>query len=63
MTRLAEQTGIPLAAMLFVGDRLDENGNDYPVLAMGVRCLAVTGWPDTAAKLDELMPQLPLLTP
>ncbi len=63
MTRLAEQTGIPLDEMLFVGDRLDENGNDYPVLAMGVRCLAVTGWEDTAAQLAELIPGLPLPTP
>ena len=60
MTRLAEQTGIALDDMLFVGDRLDEHGNDYPVLAMGVRCVAVTGWQDTAAKLNELIPQLPL---
>lgn len=60
MTRLAEQTGIPLDDMLFVGDRLDEHGNDYPVLAMGVTCHAVTGWEDTIAFLDELIPTLPL---
>jgi HAD superfamily hydrolase (TIGR01484 family) len=59
MTRLAEQTGIPLDDMLFVGDRLDEHGNDYPVLAMGVTCHAVTGWKDTADYLDELIPTLP----
>lgn len=59
MTRLAEVTGIPLDDMLFVGDRLDEHGNDYPVLAMGVTCHAVEGWPDTAAFLDELIPTLP----
>lgn len=59
MRKLAEQTGIPLEDMLFVGDRLDENGNDYPVLAMGVECHAVEGWEDTAAFLDELIPTLP----
>lgn len=58
MTKLAEVTGIPLDDMLFVGDRLDEHGNDYPVLAMGVRCHAVEGWHDTAAFLDELIPTL-----
>jgi phosphomannomutase len=58
MTRLAEQTGIPLADMLFVGDRLDPDGNDYPVLALGVACHAVTGWEDTAAYLDALIPTL-----
>lgn len=59
MARLAEHTGIPLADMLFVGDRLDEHGNDYPVLAMGVACHAVEGWEDTAAFLDALIPTLP----
>ncbi|MDT3315406.1 HAD-IIB family hydrolase [Microbacterium sp. KSW4-11] len=59
MRKLAEQTGIPLDDMLFVGDRLDEHGNDYPVLAMGVTCHAVEGWEDTAAYLDGLIPTLP----
>ncbi|QAY58796.1 HAD-IIB family hydrolase [Microbacterium protaetiae] len=59
MRQLAEQTGIPLDDMLFVGDRLDPDGNDYPVLALGVPCHAVTGWEDTAAFLDGLIPALP----
>lgn len=60
MRRLAEETGIDLDDMLFVGDRLDEHGNDYPVLAMGVTCHAVEGWEQTAAFLDELLPTLPV---
>jgi phosphomannomutase len=59
MQQLAEQTGIPLADMLFVGDRLDPDGNDYPVLALGVPCHAVTGWEETAGFLDDLLPILP----
>ncbi len=59
MRQLAEESGIPLEDMLFVGDRLDEHGNDYPVLAMGVTCHAVTGWQDTAAFLETLIPTLP----
>ncbi len=58
MRKLVEQTGIPLDDMLFVGDRLDPAGNDYPVLAMGARCHAVTGWESTAEFLEELIPQL-----
>jgi HAD superfamily hydrolase (TIGR01484 family) len=58
MRQLAEMTGIPLADMLFYGDRLDEDGNDYPVLAIGVPCVAVEGWQDTADKLDELLETL-----
>ena len=59
MRQLSEQTGIPLDDMLFVGDRLDEHGNDYPVLAMGVTCHAVTGWEDTISYLEQLIPTLP----
>ena len=59
MNQLADATGIPLDDMLFVGDRLDPDGNDYPVLAMGVECHAVEGWEDTAAYLDTLIPTLP----
>ena len=57
MKRLAELTGVDLDDMLFVGDRLDENGNDYPVKALGVECIAVEGWPDTAALLEDLIPR------
>lgn len=59
MRQLAEVTGIPLDDMLFVGDRLDPDGNDYPVQALGVPCHAVDGWPATADFLDELIPTLP----
>ena len=58
MQQLSEQTGIPLEDMLFVGDRLDPDGNDYPVLAMGVPCQAVDGWHATAEFLDGLLPTL-----
>lgn len=58
MKALAEHTGIPLEDMLFYGDRLDEGGNDYPVLALGVRSIAVTGWVGTADELDALLPTL-----
>jgi phosphomannomutase len=58
MKRLAELTGIDLADMLFVGDRLDENGNDYPVKALGVDCIAVENWVDTAELLEKFIPTL-----
>lgn len=55
MRKLAEQTGYTLDEMLFVGDRLDPEGNDYPVLALGVTCHAVEGWEDTADFLDDFL--------
>jgi phosphomannomutase len=41
MDRLVQLTGIPITDMLFVGDRLDPEGNDFPVKSTGVRCHAV----------------------
>ncbi|MEN2740385.1 HAD-IIB family hydrolase [Microbacterium sp. X-17] len=58
MRQLAAQSGIALEDMLFVGDRLDPDGNDYPVLALGVPCHAVEGWEHTADYLDGLIPTL-----
>lgn len=55
MRKLAEFTGVPLTDMWFVGDRLDPDGNDYPVKALGVPCHAVDGWEDTAAHVAELL--------
>ncbi|PRI10256.1 HAD-IIB family hydrolase [Leucobacter massiliensis] len=55
MRKLEQHTGIPLGEMRFVGDRLDPEGNDYPVLALGVDCHAVEGWEDTAAYLEDLL--------
>jgi phosphomannomutase len=55
MSHLATQTGIPLDDMIFVGDRLDPAGNDYPVKALGVPCVAVTGPDDTARYLSGLL--------
>ena len=58
MRKLAEVTGIPLADMLFVGDRLDPDGNDYPVKALGVPTHAVGGWEETADYLETLVADL-----
>ncbi|MBO3745073.1 HAD-IIB family hydrolase [Streptosporangiaceae bacterium NEAU-GS5] len=55
ISRLLERLGLTLTDILFVGDRLDEGGNDYPVLAMGVECVAVEGWQETAAFVEELL--------
>ena len=55
MEKLMESTGLSKEDLLFYGDRLDVHGNDYPVKAMGVPCLAVRDWQDTVAKLEELL--------
>lgn len=54
MRRLAELTGIPFEDTVFVGDRLDPDGNDYPVKALGIPTIAVEGWQDTVAVIERL---------
>lgn len=58
MQRLSEASGVSYTDMLFFGDRLDEGGNDYPVLSLGVPSVAVHGWEDTAEHLDALIASL-----
>lgn len=55
MERLVGVSGIPIDDMLFVGDRLDPDGNDYPVVRTGVRTHAVAGWEETVAYLEALL--------
>ena len=53
--RLIEQLNISLDQLLFIGDRLREGGNDYPVRALGVRWVEVTRWQDTARYVQDLL--------
>lgn len=55
MQQLSRETGIELADMLFVGDRLDPEGNDYPVKALGVPCVATSGPEETIRIIDEFL--------
>jgi phosphomannomutase len=59
MAKLVGHLGLTIEEVLFVGDRLDEGGNDYPVKAMGIRCVAVTRWQDTADYVERLLTTLP----
>jgi len=66
INQLMAALDLEIADVLFVGDRLDEGGNDYPVKAMGVESVAVHGWEDTARYLTELLQTLapqPALAP
>ncbi|WP_374009107.1 HAD-IIB family hydrolase [Leifsonia sp. LS-T14] len=62
MTKLASVSGIPFAEMLFVGDRLDPDGNDYPVVALGVATRAVRNWMETADLIEDLVSRSVLRT-
>ncbi len=55
MNKLIETLKISKDDILFVGDRLQEGGNDYPVKAMGIDTIAVENWQDTALVVETLI--------
>ena len=57
--KLLDQLHVPPAQLLFIGDRLSEGGNDYPVRALGVRWVEVMRWQDTARYVENLLQELP----
>jgi phosphomannomutase len=54
MNQLIKATGVAMEEILFIGDKLDEGGNDYPVKAMGIDTIAVEKWEDTALVIETL---------
>lgn len=58
MEKIKLKLGLRNEDILFVGDRLDEGGNDYPVKAMGIECIAVHEWQETAALVRGLIASL-----
>ena len=55
MEKLMELHGFTKEDILFVGDKLQEGGNDYPVKAMGIDTIEVDGWTDTAFVLEGVL--------
>lgn len=48
MNKLMDILQIGKQDILFMGDRLNEGGNDYPVKAMGIDSIEVNNWRDTS---------------
>lgn len=55
MQKLIEALDIDKDEILFVGDKLQEGGNDYPVKAMGIDSIEVNRWEDTAFVLRGIL--------
>lgn len=53
IAELSKETGYAISDMLFVGDRLDEGGNDYPVTRLGIDTHAVADWEETAEFVED----------
>ncbi len=55
MRKLIDAIDISKDEILFLGDKLDEGGNDYPVKAMGIDTIAVEGWETTAYAIEGIL--------
>lgn len=55
MRKLMEILGVSKDEILFIGDRLQEGGNDYPVKAFGIDSVEITGWPETAVAVQTIL--------
>lgn len=55
MQKLLDMLSISKKDVLFIGDRLAEGGNDYPVKAMGVDCMEISHWEETALVVEAII--------
>lgn len=55
INKLIETLAVSKEEVLYVGDKLDEGGNDYPVKAMGIDTIAVERWQDTAYVVEGIL--------
>jgi hypothetical protein len=55
MHKLMELLDVSKDEILFMGDKLQEGGNDYPVMAMGIDSLEVSHWQDTALAIQTII--------
>jgi HAD superfamily hydrolase (TIGR01484 family) len=55
MKKLMELLGVSKEEIFFIGDRLAEGGNDYPVKAMGIDCMEISHWQETALVVENLL--------
>lgn len=55
MERLLDINKLEKSDILFFGDKIIPGGNDYPVDEMGIDCIAVRSWEDTAYALEGIV--------
>ena len=55
MQKLLTRLSISKKGVLFIGDRLSEGGNDYPVKAMGVDCMEISHSQETVLVIEAIL--------
>lgn len=55
MKKLMEMLSIGKDEILFIGDRLQKGGNDYPVKEFGIDSLEISRWQETAIAVEAIL--------
>lgn len=55
MEKLIAELEVSKDEILFVGDKLQEGGNDYPVKAFGIECIEVKNHEDTELVIETIL--------
>ncbi len=55
MNKLMGHLDITKADILFIGDHMQEGGNDYPVKAFGIDSLEISSWQETAVAIQTIL--------
>ncbi|HEX5797342.1 MAG TPA: HAD-IIB family hydrolase [Candidatus Saccharimonadales bacterium] len=55
MKKLMDILNITKNEILFMGDKMHEGGNDYPIKIMGIDSIAVRDWKDTALAIETIL--------
>ena len=54
MKKLIDSLGLKKEEILFIGDKLQPDGNDYPVKAMGIDCVEIDKWEETKLVVEGI---------
>ena len=55
MQKIMDATGFKKEDILFMGDKIVPGGNDYAVEEMGIECISVRNWQDTAYAIEGIV--------
>lgn len=55
MQKLMDLIGLKKSDILFIGDRLQPGGNDYPVVSYGIDGLEISSWQETAVAVQAIL--------
>jgi HAD superfamily hydrolase (TIGR01484 family) len=55
MNKIMDMLNIGKEEIFFIGDKIIEGGNDYPVKAMGIDTIQISSWQETALAVEAMV--------